>query len=195
MKPVPPYSPQEYALFFQRGEEKGFAWAFRDFYPALSLFGYKLTEDQQAAEEIAAEAFMKIWKHHKRFSTPGSIRAYLYQIVRNDSLKWRKRALKRRQEAEGAASFFPDRVEDHFRHLVDAETARQLQQHLRELSPQCSQVVMLLYYEGKTVKEIAEELALSVSTVKTQKARGLNHLRKKVSLLLSLAVWTFKIFS
>jgi DNA-directed RNA polymerase specialized sigma24 family protein len=44
----------------------------------------------------------------------------------------------------------------------------------------------LLYIEGKSIKETAEELQVSASTVKTQKKRGLDALRKKI-----VFIWAF----
>lgn len=43
-----------------------------------------------------------------------------------------------------------------------------------------SQDFVMLYIEGKTVRETVNELRLALSTVKTQKARGLAILRKKI---------------
>ena len=51
---------------------------------------------------------------------------------------------------------------------------------LKTLPPKCRQVFTMLYVQGKPVKEIAEELQLSVSTVKSHKATALKLLRKQL---------------
>ena len=51
---------------------------------------------------------------------------------------------------------------------------------------QCREVFVKHFIEGKKVAEIAEEMNISVGTVKTHKVRGINLLQKS---LLGLLVW------
>jgi len=189
--PVTSYSPQDYALFFQEGEERGFAYFFRQLYPALTLFAYKLTGEKEQAEEIASNAFIKIWQRHHLFDTPESIRAYLYQIVRNDALKALQKAKRQRIITNDVTYLWKDRQEtDYFHHLVTAETTRQLQESLDLLPSECRRIFHLLYIEGKSVKEVATELNLALSTVKTQKSRGLAVLKKRfAAFTFAISVW------
>jgi RNA polymerase sigma-70 factor, ECF subfamily len=177
LKPI--YTPKDYAIFFQKGEERGFDWFFRELYPSLCFFAQKITGNQPASEEIASDAFIKIWARHNQFSNPDAIKAYLYQIVRNDSLKYLNKYV-RVVKAHNDIAYVTDQVQkDHFQALVSAEISRHLQTAIKHLPTECSKVFRLLYIEGKTINETAEELKLSQSTVKTQKKRGINFLRKK----------------
>jgi RNA polymerase sigma-70 factor (family 1) len=187
LRHVPIHTPQEYALSFQSGEEIGFAWFFRLLYPSLIHFAYKISSDRLNAEEIASTAFIKIWKRHSQFNSPESIRAYLYQIVRNDALKSLKKDQKEAAlQREVSYLWLADKQKDHFQSLVAAETTRQLVATMDLLPPQCGRVFKMLYVEGKTVKETAQELNLSLSTVRTQQKRGLDTLRQKMTSLLSV---------
>ncbi|HUC83489.1 MAG TPA: sigma-70 family RNA polymerase sigma factor, partial [Flavisolibacter sp.] len=190
LQPALPNSPQGYALSFQQGEEQGFTWFFRSLYPALSFFSYKITNDRPVSEEIASEAFLKTWQRHHLFSSPENIRAYLYQVVRNDSLQW-LRATQRRNTAYRAVAYLATNAEekDHFHHLVAAETARQVNAALDLLPPECSKIFRLIYLEGKTVPEVAAFLNLSPSTVRVQKSKGLATLRKNLGTLLSFLLF------
>ena len=184
MQRVQEHTPQDRALSFQRGEEAGFNWFFRQLYPSLTFFAFKITADAAVAEEIASTAFIRIWERHCQFSAPENIRSYLYQVVKNDALKWLQKE-KRASIASREAVYSLDKTElDHFQHLVTAEMTRQLHASMQQLPPECSRVFRLLYIEGKSIKETARELQLSPSTVKTQKARGLALLRTKLATLL-----------
>jgi RNA polymerase sigma-70 factor (ECF subfamily) len=172
---------QDIFLSFQQGDEKAFTWFFRELHPLLSFYAFKLTKDREASEEIASEAFIKIWHKHERFSDPFAIKAYLYRIVRNDSFKHlakQKRSLSSRKEL--AYLYESEQQKDAFRSLVAAETSHQLLKALDTLPKECSKVFQLLYIEEKSIKETAQLLRLSQSTVKTQKARGLATLRKSL---------------
>ena len=177
----PVYSPQDYALFFQSGEEIGFAWFFRQLYPSLTFFANKIVGEPAIAEEIASTAFIKIWERHTRFSSPEGIKGYLYQIVRNDALKSLNKKVKGAKVYDVSRLQVADQQENQFQALVAAETSRQLLETISLLPPECSRIFRLLYFEGKTVKETAQQLNLSQSTVKTQKTRGLAVLRKKLA--------------
>jgi len=190
------YHSGHYAILFQQGEEKGFAWLFRNLYPALSFYTFKITGDREASEEIASNAFIKIWQRHEQFSDALSIRKYLYRIVRNDSLKHLK---KEKQSAAFNKEVFylyaNENERDCFNNLVWSEISRELLTAINSLPAECSKVFRLLYVEGKTIKEAADALNLSVSTVKTQKARGLASLRKISNFILLLISLSFCFFN
>jgi RNA polymerase sigma-70 factor (ECF subfamily) len=174
---------------FQRGDEKGFTYFFRELYPALSLYAYKITRDKETSEEIASAAFIKIWQKHEGFTDGSSIKAYLYRIVRNDAFKYLG---KQKQLAlvnkEVIYLYGREQQKDAFTGLVAAETTRLLLKAFSTLPKECSKVFHLLYIEGKSIKETAEALHLSPSTVKTQKARGIEALRKSLHLSLLLSI-------
>jgi RNA polymerase sigma-70 factor (ECF subfamily) len=64
--------------------------------------------------------------------------------------------------------------------IIRAEFYGELYRAIHTLPPECRKIFTMLYIEGKTVRETAEELGLALSTVKTQKARGLAALKKKL---------------
>ena len=172
---------------FRHGEETGFRFFFKEFYPSLCFFANSLLKDQASAEDIVSSAFIKIWQKHDKFFEAKAIRAYLYQIVRHDCFKWHRQQAKATVlQKEVAYLSSTDSEKDHFANLVESELSRQLQQTIDVLPAECRKIFKLLYAEGKTVAQVASELQLSPSTVKTQKTRGLVILRKKMAHYLSL---------
>lgn len=191
------YNSNDYAIFFQNGEEQAFAWFFRQLYPSLTLYCFKITGDKEASEEIVSNAFIKIWEKYERFSDADSIKAYLYRIVRNDALKYlhkKKQGLAANKEV--IYLYANQNEKDHFNSLVTAEISRELLNAINSLPAECSKVFRLMYIEGKTIKETAEALQLSPSTVKTQKKRGIEALRKSMHLsivMIAIAVNIFRV--
>lgn len=168
--------------WFKNGEERGFNYIFKEIYASLCLYSFRITKNQAAAEEIAANAFIKIWQRHERFNDLGSARAYLYTIARNDSLKW-LRSKGREHVMHGNIVYLMHGMteKEHVKYLVEAELLREIYGAINELPAACRKVFTMLYIEGKSIKQIAAELQLSVSTVKTQKQRGLAFLKKRFS--------------
>ena len=180
------------AISFQQGEEKGFVWFFKQLYPALSFYTFKITGDKEASEEIASNAFIKIWEKHQRFNDADSIKNYLYRIVRNDAFKHLAKEKRKAQSNKEVIYLYGDEQEkDHFSSLVRAETLREILNAIKDLPTECSKVFHLLYVEGKSIQEAAKELNLSTSTIKTQKARGLIALRKTITILFIISIMLY----
>lgn len=180
------YSPDDYALSFQRGEEKALSWFFTEFYAPLCTYATQFTNNEAVAQEIVSEAYVKTWKLRGQFTKAGSIRAYLYTIVRHDSVKWHKRehqVVKRYQNNDTIEDAYENNA---FEAIVKAEVARYLHQSINMLPPRCRQIFQLLYIEGKSIPEVAELLQLKQSTVRSHKLLGLDTLRRKIILSFAL---------
>lgn len=180
---------KDYALSFQQGEEEGLNWFFNLLYPTLTFYCNKIIGDKEASEEIASHAFMKIWERHERFADADSIKAYLYRIVKNDALKYlRKEKQTTAFNKEVIYLYANEHQKDCFDSLVTTEITHELLLAINALPAACSKVFKLMYLEGKSIKETAEELNLSTSTVKTQKARGLAVLRKMITTFFMVSI-------
>lgn len=181
------------ASLFQLGDESALAFFFNEFYPALSLYGFRLLKDRSTAEDVASEAFVKTWKMHHKLDSYGGIRAYLYKTVQRDCLRIIKQ--ERRRAEVHKLSVAEDSPFTPFQHLVSAETYRLVHAALQTLSPGNRRVLSMHFLEGKSIGQIARELSLHPHTVQTQKTRGLKALRKIIKHPLGLLVVYFlKIF-
>lgn len=177
-KPI--YDSEEYSLAFQRGEEKGFDFFYRELYPSLYFFANRIANDSFEAEDIVSHAFIKIWQRHSQFGNAKNIRAYLYQIVRNDCLKFlnqKSKFVEVQNEVRYLAG--PELNNNSETDIIRAEFYGQLYKAIESLPRECRKIFKLLYIHGKTVKEISDELNLSASTIRSQKSIGLAMLKKR----------------
>jgi RNA polymerase sigma-70 factor (ECF subfamily) len=181
------YDELEMSLAFQQGKERGFDFFFLELFPSLCFFANRMLKDRCEAEDIASNAFIKIWNRHFRFDNAKNIRSYLYQIVRNDCLTFmqqKSRAAAMQKEIEYLTTV--DLKNNYETEIIRAEFYMQLYIAINRLPSECKKIFTMLYIHGKTVKEISKELNLSPSTIKTQKARGLSVLKKKIIPLSSI---------
>ena len=188
------YDEFEITVAFQHGEERGFDFFFRQLFPSLCFFANRIINDRFEAEDIASAAFIKIWKRHGQFDNAKNIRSYLYQTVRHDCfsfLQQKNRATKLQKEI-GYLTVV-DLDDNYEADIIRAEFYSELYMAINSLPKECRKIFTMLYIHGKTVKEISRELKLSPSTIKTQKARGLTVLRKKI-IPLSLVFFLFLSF-
>lgn len=116
---------------------------------------------------------------HGKLTTYQAIRAYLYKIVRRDSQRVLCQEARRNQvqrDSQGSMIIY----ETPHDQIVRAEAYRLVHAALEGLAPGNRRVITMHFIDGKTTGEIARELNLSRSTIKTQKTKGLEAMRKKL---------------
>jgi len=161
-----------------RGDKKVFHELFDQFFNALSAFAYRYVNDITIAQDMSQEAFISLWEKRKNFDQPTAIKAFLYTSVRNKSLNFLKHqnVLKKHQQALvyelESEQFFTN-------HVIEEETFNQLYAEIRDL-PVAAREIMILAMNGLKNQEIAEELNISVNTVKTQKKISYAKLKEKL---------------
>lgn len=158
---------------------------FYQHYASLTFFALKLVDDQYLAEELAAEAFVKLWANRETLGIEGSIKAWLYSTVRNAAIDHLRKAKRLRVSKAGLQS--AETIEQSVLHrIIAAETLQQLINHLQLLPPKCSLVFQLFYLHGKSHEEIAKELGIKQNTVRVQKVKAVQLLKAKLLSLLLL---------
>lgn len=153
---------------------------FYAYYPRLCLFAYKLVNSRSVAEDLVQDVFLNILGRQYHFKTEATIKAFLYQSVKNACLNALKRnTIKERyaDEAPVVSAEDPQVIDN----LIRAEVYGSLYAAMQNLPKGCQKVLRLSYFEGLKNDEISKKLNISVNTVKTQKKRGLHLLRLRLA--------------
>lgn len=190
--PQKPFTPEEALLALQQGGEEGLEFFFQHYYTPLTYFAGNLLEDGCLAEEIVSEAFVKLWHHREKLSSPAHLKHWLYQAVRNtciDHQRLEKTARSRKQHYEALQ---PANEASFLQHVVETETYQQVFEALENLPPGLAKVVQLYYFEKKTVREISAETGTHISSVKKQKKKALQLLKQQLPPLCLLLTMLFK---
>lgn len=164
---------------------------FDGFYPALVVFAEKFVTEREVAEDLAQEAFIKVYESDTIFEELDNVKAYLYTTVRNKSInKLRHDKIvdlhkNKTQSDNSSEAYFMDA-------LIEQEAYRILYQAVESL-PKQSRKIIKLGMKGFTNPEIAKELNISVNTVKTLKLKSYRTLRillkdHKLALLVFLSI-------
>jgi RNA polymerase sigma-70 factor (ECF subfamily) len=148
----------------------------------LCYFAYKIVGNQALAKDIVQDCFIKCWHQCPYLSGESSMKAYLYQSVRNASLNALRHAeVEKRYASQEALK--PEATSDHRLDLIiRSELLGEIHRAIEGLPPGCRQVLKLAYFDSLKNEEIAKALGISVNTVKTQKARALKLLQVKLSI-------------
>lgn len=137
--------------------------------PRLRRTAYLLCGDWHLAEDLAQETLAKLYAVWPRVSRSGAPDAYARKTLINAHLAVRRRPWRR----ESVVDVMPDEG------IVPptAEDRDVLLAALASLGPSQRAIVVLRYWEDLSIAEVASLLDLAPGTVKSQSARGLEHLR------------------
>ena len=178
--------------FVGENKEKAFTAVFDKNYETLCLYAVRFTEDLVEAEDVVQEAFVRFWEMHRDRLTVENARPLLYRMVRNMCVD-RARA-KRWSTVD--AEVMADQLVYYFQPESEGDSKIDLlMEAVRNLPEKCQQVLIAICFNEKKYKEVAEEMSVSVNTVKTQLARALKLLREGLNKEDFELFLTFFIFS
>ena len=153
--------------------------AYRELYDryAATLLGVitKIVQDETEAQDVLQDTFIKIWKNiHRHDPSKGRLFTWLLHVTRNtayDHLRAHKKAPQVELPLEG---YLPGMgtVWTNTGYIGFSDTVN------TNLDPKYWQVIDLLYFQGYTQQEAAEQLNLPLGTVKSWTRIALIKLRQ-----------------
>lgn len=159
------------------GEPRAIGYLMDQHYRALCLFAEKITGEAATAADIAEESMIKVWENKGAFTSYPAVKKFLYTCAQNacfNELKLGGRRDVRHAEYTRRQEPTQDFV---LNEIVRSDVMAEIYTAIGHLPEKMGQVFRLSYLEGLSNGEIAEQLALSIHTVKNQKARALELLR------------------
>ena len=163
----------------QQGREDALAW-FIDKYTAYVctviryIIGSSMTEAD--VEEAASDVFLALWEQADRVSL-STVRPWLGGVARNKARqKLRERGLTLSLDEDLLVVDGADLEED----LAREERDSLVRDAVLAMEPTDRTIFLRYYYHCQPVAQIAEELGVPVSTVKSRLKRGREKLRAKL---------------
>jgi RNA polymerase sigma-70 factor, ECF subfamily len=145
---------------------------------AFSL-AYRMMGDRTAAEDLAQDAFLKVWCGVGSYRAErGSVRTWILSIVHNRGIdQLRSHASRRRTQDRIEATAPRSQPSEAFAETLRNSQRDQVREALSSLPAEQLKILELAYFSGYTHVEIAELLSLPLGTVKGRMRLGLKKLR------------------
>ena len=134
---------------------------------ALYRWLLRLVRDEALAEDLLSDVFLDVWRQAAAFEARSSVSTWLLAIARYKALSARRRRTDAELDDKVAATV-ADPADNPEVVLEKKDRAVQLRQSLASLSPEHGEVIDLVYYHDKSVKEVAEIVGVAEATVKTR---------------------------
>lgn len=129
---------------------------------------FHILKDEKRAEEIVQDTFLQLWDNRSKLLIEKNVKAYLYVICRNASFN----KLKQYKREQQLFTPFLDEHRDSEIFQQDDSAVQELteviEQILSKLPDRQQLIFRMCRLEGLSHKEIAEQLAISIQTVKNQ---------------------------
>src|ERR687897_894901 len=145
---------------------------------AFSL-AYRMMGERQAAEDLAQDAFLKVWRSASSYRAErGSVRTWILSIVHNRGIdQLRTQASRRRTQDKIEASAPRSQPSEAFEETWRNSQRDQVREALNTLPPEQLTILELAYFSGYTHVEISDLLRLPLGTVKGRMRLGLKKIR------------------
>lgn len=148
---------------------RDFETEFRRLYLPLCMYALRLTGDVDDAEDLVEDSFMRVWQRMEQGDPIDNLKAFMYMSVRNACIS----SMRHCREKTGL-EFVPE-IDDE---TVDtSERDARIWRAVDELPGKCREIFLLGKRDGLSYEEIAEELGISVHTVRNQMAKAMQRMR------------------
>ncbi|MBN1568871.1 MAG: sigma-70 family RNA polymerase sigma factor [Acidobacteria bacterium] len=153
--------------------------------PIYSL-AFRMLQDREEAEEATQEVFLLAFKGIQRFRQDSTFSTWLYRIALNHCstrIKQRPSGISLSLDDNGAVIHPMDKLAvdgSQPDELLRAEQRHRVLKALSRLLPEQRAVIELKFYQELTFEEIAEVLAVPLSTIKSRLYSGLEMLKGRL---------------
>ena len=155
---------------------------------ALKTFAYHLTFDDQDAEDLVQETYLKAYRFIGKYNEGTNAKAWLFKILKNAYINQYRKKVKRptRVDFEEIVSYhdtddnsktnYLDLRQEIFENIMGDEITKEI----NNLPIDFRTVVLLCDVEGFTYEEISKIIDVPIGTVRSRLFRARNILKEKL---------------
>jgi len=130
-------------------------------------FVLRIVNDAALAEDVVSETFFDAWRHAACYEGRSAVSTWLLGIARHRALDAARRRPTEPLDSEAAQNAI-DPARDPEAELGHKDTDAVLRGALAVLSREHAEIIDLVYYEEKSIREVAAILGTPENTVKTR---------------------------
>jgi RNA polymerase sigma-70 factor, ECF subfamily len=160
------------------GDKEAFGILFEKYYTLLCLISKRYTGNMVTSKEIIQTLFVNLWDRKNELDISGSVKHYLYQCARYNSIRYIQKDRKSIR-----FDFMPENAVTDLEfndHIEYAELQEKIIRTIDALPGQCQKVFKMSRFEQLKQSEIADRLGISIKTVETHISKALRLLEEKL---------------
>jgi len=185
----------ELFVLLKKGDEKAFTYIYRNYHKIIYVLAFRYLKSRPMAEDVVQHVFTKLWEQRSDLFITVSLKNYLYTMARNHILNQirndNQAIIKNYQLAQSQ----PDYEDNLLETIENKELMSVFSQAVNLLPEQKKKVWMMKMKKGYSNQQVAEEMNISVNTVKTHYAQALKMLRVYLKKMLIIVIFLILIHS
>ena len=166
---------KEIVSLLERGDKRAIKLLYENYADALYGVIKKIITDEDTAQDVLQESFVKIWRYSKKYdASKAKLFTWLYRIAYNSAID-KVRSLKNKNNNEiqiETSSVYKITSNELNQDVLD------IKKHLNALDEKYQIVLHALFFEGMTQQEASDELNIPMGTIKSRLKIGLRELKK-----------------
>ena len=172
------YSESELLEGLQQHDEQAYSFLYDHYSKALFGIIFQIIPQQEIAEDVLQEVFVKIWQHIKSYDvSKGRLYTWMLNIARNQAID---RTRSKDFNNRGKTTELSENVYEESGAEIKLDDVG-LRKTLENLPEENRKLIELAYFQGYTQEEIANMLNIPLGTVKTRIRATIMQLRKILS--------------
>ncbi len=146
-------------------------------------------KQEEDAEEIVQEVFIKIWESREKIDVYASFESFLFTIAYNATMSLLRKRVSEAKSREYLKSVQQiNKAEQVIDELQFKELSHKIETLLDQLTPRQKEIYLLSREEELTHKEIAKKLGISESTVNNHLVSTLKYLKSHIDTTLAINI-------
>ena len=170
-------SEEEIVSLLREKNEKAIRYLYDHYSKALMGLVFRIVQNQEIAEEILQETFVKIWVNAASYDeSKGRLYTWMLNIARNLAIdKTRSSEFKNSSKTQTLEKSV-DNINKNNKGVINTDTI-DVKALTDKLRPEQKELIDLIYFYGYTQAEAAEKLKMPLGTVKTRIRSAIGELR------------------
>lgn len=177
-------------LRVKAGDQAAFDYLVQKYRRAMISFMYRMAHNSAAAEDLAQEVFLRVYRSRDTYAASAKFTTWLYRIATNLAVNYARDtrhekpentvSLDQPDEETGLTMDVADNSLTVEQNILRRERMAAIRKHVQELPERQRMAVVMHKYQGMDYRQIAEVLHLSESATKSLLFRAYETLRDKL---------------
>lgn len=172
---------QELIKGLKKNDEHSFRKIYDKYHKTIYSIALKYLKDKSLAEDAVHDIFIKLWEYRQNLDGQRSLKGFLVTSTKNHVLNMIRNQKRDKEKNKNYSRLKPVSENKTFSKLTLKNYKRVFQNCLEKLPEGKREIFKLKMEKGISNKKIAEQLDISVNTVKSQYYKASKFIKEKLS--------------
>lgn len=141
---------------------------------------YRMTGNEQDAEDVVQEAFLKAYRHFPRFDSRAAFSTWIHRIAANCAIDVLRRRRRRKAGEDESPESLPSADPLPDSSAFGGQIHQRFASAMKHLTPRERAAFVLRHFEGLPIEQIGRTLRLGTNAVKQSVFRAVQKLRREL---------------